>query len=274
MRGDRAVALPIGRSGLKALASAWRAVCPPGSPNRPDLVLVDSIGSTQQWARVLLDRCLADEDEPEPFLCAALEQSAGQGRDRRVWSSALGGIYATLVSRPASLEALQALPARTAIALAGVVNPILGGSCRIKWPNDLVVGKRKLGGILVDAVTPSEGAPWALVGFGINHSQRDFGAASDVATSLAAEVKLHLPFYEDLFAAVLAAVSQAAAASTDDWLESYRALSIHDAGDTLRARLPDRTIEGRFVGFDRNGFLELDAPEGRVVVRAGEVFSW
>jgi BirA family biotin operon repressor/biotin-[acetyl-CoA-carboxylase] ligase len=237
-------------------------------------MLVDSIDSTQRWARLLLDRCLADDEEPEPFLCAALEQTAGRGRDRRVWSSALGGIYATLVLRVESEAALQAMPARVSIAIARAVNPILGDRCRIKWPNDLVVGQRKLGGILVDAVTPAEGPPWALVGFGLNHSQRDFGAASDVATSLAAEVKLQLPFYEDLFAAVLAAVSRSALGSPAGWLESYRELSVHAVGDPVRARLPDRTIEGRFAGFDDSGFLLLDGPDGRIVVRTGEVFAW
>ena len=188
--------------------------------------------------------------------------------------SAVGGVYATLVCRPADEKALQSLPARTAVALADVLNPILGDRCRIKWPNDLVVGPKKIGGILIDSVSAAEGAPWALVGFGINHSQRDFGSAAAVATSLAAEVGLSLPFFEEFFVDCLAAVQAAAAAVAPGWLERYRALSAHEPGDKLRARLAEATIEGRFAGFDANGFLILDGDEGRRVLRAGEVFAW
>lgn len=259
---------------LRALATAWRANYPPGAPGRPDLVLVDAIDSTQRWARDLLDACLSDDDEPESFICAALEQASGRGRDRRVWASALGGIYATIVLRLDGEAALQSLPARVAVALATAVNPIVGDRCRIKWPNDLVVGPRKLGGILVDAVSPPNGTGWALVGVGLNHSQREFGSAAAVATSLAAEVGLRLPFFEELFARLIAAVARAAADADSDWLADYRELSAHAPGDEIRARIGERNLDGRFVGFDDHGFLVLDREGGREIVRTGEVFSW
>jgi BirA family biotin operon repressor/biotin-[acetyl-CoA-carboxylase] ligase len=236
-------------------------------------LLADAVDSTQRWARTLLDLCLADEDEPEPFVCAALEQWAGRGRDRRNWESAAGGIYATLVLRAGSPTELQAIPAKAAIGLARAVNPILGGSCRIKWPNDLVVGRRKLGGILVDAVTTADGAIWALTGFGLNHSQSEFGSAAGVATSLATEVRLRLPFFEELFANVVATVVRSVEGA-NGWLGEYCELSAHAPGDPIRARLPDRTVEGRFLGFDENGFLIVESGGGREVLRTGDVFSW
>jgi BirA family biotin operon repressor/biotin-[acetyl-CoA-carboxylase] ligase len=270
---DRAARSTSGTERLRALARAWRSAFPPGADGRPDLLLADTVDSTQRWARTLLDVCLADEDEPEPFVCAALEQWAGRGRDRRNWESAAGGIYATLVLRVDSPAGLQSVPAKAAIGLARAVNPILGGTCRIKWPNDLVVGRRKLGGILVDAVTSAEGATWALVGFGLNHSQREFGSAADVATSLATEVRLRLPFFEELFADVVAAVVRSVEGA-NGWLDAYRELSAHASGDPIRARMPDRAVEGKFLGFDENGFLIVEAAGGNEVLRTGEVFSW
>jgi BirA family biotin operon repressor/biotin-[acetyl-CoA-carboxylase] ligase len=264
---------PASPERLRALARAWRTAFAPGEPGRPELLLASTIDSTQRWARTLLETCLADEDELGPFACGALEQWAGRGRDRRRWESPPGGIYATLVLPVADATALQALPAKAAIGLARAVNPILGGTCRIKWPNDLVVARRKLGGVLVDVLTPASGTPWALVGFGLNHSQADLGNATGVATSLAAEVGLELPFFEELFAGVVASVSRSVG-SANGWLESYRALSAHTAGDPIRARLPDRTIDGRFAGFDENGFLRIESRDGSEVLRTGEVFSW
>jgi BirA family biotin operon repressor/biotin-[acetyl-CoA-carboxylase] ligase len=279
--------LPSGLEGLRAISHAWWRHPISDGISRPSLVLATVADSTQRWARALLEASLAEEDEPGAYCCGALEQTAGRGRDRRSWSSRPGGVYATLVSRPGDEQDLQSLPSRAAVALAGVVNPILGGRCRIKWPNDLVVGKKKLGGILVDAVTPADSAPWALVGFGVNHSQRDFGAAGDVATSLAAEVGLKLPFFEEFFASAIAAVANVAvrrepgaetgAAPAEEpghWLRELRALSAHVPGDPIRAQLGERTVQGRFAGFDDHGFLLLDGTDGREVIRSGEVFAW
>ena len=193
---------PSGMDGLKSVARACVTRTRATGPEAPNLLLALTVDSTQRWARAVLEALLAEDDEPAAYCCGALEQTAGRGRNDRSWSSRSGGVYATLVTRLRGEAELQALPARVAVALAGVVNPVVGGTCRIKWPNDLVVGRRKIAGILVDAITPAESAPWALIGFGVNHSQRDFGEAREVATSLAEEVGLRLPFFEEMPLAV------------------------------------------------------------------------
>ena len=266
---------PSAMDGLRAMAHAWSATSVGSGSEAPSLLLMDTVDSTQRWARTLLDVLLADEDEPTAYCCAALAQTAGRGREERSWSSRRGGIYATLVVRVDGEEELQSLPARVTLALAAVINRALGGVCRIKWPNDLVVGRRKIAGILVDAVTPGGEGPWALVGFGVNHSQRDFDSAREVATSLAEEAAGSPPPFEEFFAAAAIAVSRAAVAEPGDgWIEELRSLSAHAEGDLIRARLGGRTIEGSFAGFDENGFLVVESASGREVVRSGEVFAW
>ena len=76
--------------------------------------------------------------------------------------------------------------------------------------------------------------------------------------------------------ATVAAVAESTAFAADDatWVDELRALSAHVEGDTIRARLGDRTVEGRFAGFDAHGFLVLEHAGGREVVRSGEVFAW
>ena len=262
--------------GLRTVAHAWRDAAADGAADAPSLFLVPAIDSTQRWARALLDALLADDEEPSPYCCAALEQTAGRGRGERSWVSASGGVYATLVFRTNGEEGLQSLPARAAVALAGVINPIVGGACRIKWPNDLVVGRRKMAGLLVDAVSAADSKPWALLGFGVNHSQRDFGAARQVATTLADERSSPPPEFPEFFAAVVVALAAAALreAPDRDWVGELRALSAHAEGDPIRARLGERTIEGSFAGFDEHGFLVVESERGREVVRSGEVFAW
>ncbi len=68
------------------------------------------------------------------------------------------GVWASLAVPVADRERLQALPMRVAVALADVVARVGGAACRLKWPNDLVIGRRKLGGILIDAVSRHDGA--------------------------------------------------------------------------------------------------------------------
>ena len=148
---------------LGELAEAW--------PERltPDvsLLALREVDSTQRLARTLLDRHFAEQEEPHPYAVVAAAQGAGRGRAGRVWQSAAGlGVWASL-ALPVDQRNLQSLPMRIGVALAECVNRTLGTeTCRLKWPNDLVVGRRKLGGLLVDAVSRPDGEGWAIAGFG------------------------------------------------------------------------------------------------------------
>jgi BirA family biotin operon repressor/biotin-[acetyl-CoA-carboxylase] ligase len=240
------------------------------------LVAVDRVDSTQRRARRLLDRHLAEDERPRPFAVVAIEQSAGRGRQGRGWASGPGrGVWASLVA-PLDRSDLQSLPMREAVALAERLRSTTGIDCRLKWPNDLVVHGRKLGGLLIDVTQSAGGEAWAVVGFGVNLLPPRSEPAAAVATSLAGEAGTGV-LMPPLTACAVELVSAAASALKQPearWLERYRALSVHAPGDRLVCHLADGELEGSFVGFDDHGFLRLRVEGRERVVRSGEVFAW
>ena len=129
------------------------------------------IGSTNARAREL-----AAAGAPHGTLVTAAEQSAGRGRQGRTWTAPAGRalLCSVLVRDPPALLPLAAGVA-VAEAVAEVVAEVVGSEARLKWPNDVLVGGRKVAGILVEG-RPQEG--WAVVGIGLNVAVRhaDFPA--------------------------------------------------------------------------------------------------
>lgn len=248
----------------------------PGSPLSG--IFLSQVDSTQRLARTLLDQCVHEDEGPLPFVVAALEQSAGRGRQGREWWSPPGsGLYASLVIPVPSHERLQELPIRTAAALASLASAMLGGECRIKWPNDLFVGRRKLGGILVDAVTPPSPADsWAIVGFGLNYETPEPTLLPDATSVLqeAGRTGTAPPPFARFVVEAISAVWRAVTSDEPGWVENFSVLSAHRAGDAIRFRLDGEVVEGRFGGFDAHGFLRLETAAGMRLIRSGEVFSW
>lgn len=117
------------------------------------------------------DRAMALAEAGEGAWTAVLadEQTAGRGRHGRRWLSPRGNLHLSVVldagaAAPGGLGLLAGLAAGEAIA------PLLpdDAAFRLKWPNDLMVAGRKLGGVLVEAGRRRDGAPWAVAGIGVN----------------------------------------------------------------------------------------------------------
>lgn len=241
-------------------------------------IFLSRVDSTQRLARTLLDQCVHEDEGPLPFVVVALEQWAGRGREGREWWSPAGsGLYASLVIPVTETGRLQELPIRAAAALAGFVSATIHGDCRIKWPNDLVVERHKLGGILVDAVTPPSPADsWAIVGFGLNYQTPNAGLVPN-ATSVfeeAVRARIEAPPFARWVVDGISAVWEAVTSAETDWVERFALRSAHRAGDTIRFGLDGEQLEGVFDGFDEHGFLKLETASGARRIRSGEVFSW
>jgi BirA family biotin operon repressor/biotin-[acetyl-CoA-carboxylase] ligase len=207
----------------------------------------DSVSSTQRAARDLLESgraCLG-------HIVVADQQTAGRGRLGRVWTSPLGGLYATFIVPSDRLLALRA-----GLAAARVLDA-LGVAVRLKWPNDLVVGERKLGGILIEA-----DADVARVGVGINLTTSPLGDATCL---------LDLGVRADRDALVRAIHSEVVAQESEAGiLDSYRARSA-TLGRRVRVDVTaDRTVAGCAVGIDALGRLLIETQDGVEVVSCGD----
>jgi len=263
-----------------------------------NLVVMARVGSTHALARRMVLSCLAESSRVFPCLVTAWEQTAGRGRRGNTWASPPGmGIYATWIEplppagaaapgRPG--EALTTLPLLAGIGLARALGRHLpGAACRLKWPNDLVVEGRKLGGILLELVTdpdPDEegvGPAAALLSFGINVLQTAAELPLPTATSVAlaaaalsgADPVVDLP---DLIGSLVTALREELThlGDTAYAAAAYRSLSAHQPGDVLHCRAGESVATGTFLGFDDRGFLRLRERGGQErLLSAGEILE-
>ncbi len=209
----------------------------------------------------------------------ARRQEAGRGRRGRAWVSEDGNLFCSVIVRPdcALGEAAQ-LSLVTALAVAETVDTALGGAVpvRVKWPNDVLAGGRKLAGILLESDSGAgDGAAFLVVGVGINIAHAP-EATEFPATSLAREgaaglsVVAVLEGFLDRFAVWYRRWSREGLAPVRAaWLARAAGLD-----GPVTVRLHAETLSGSFIGLDEGGALLL-TPDGGGPVRriaAGDVF--
>jgi BirA family transcriptional regulator, biotin operon repressor / biotin---[acetyl-CoA-carboxylase] ligase len=243
-----------------------------------NVIVLPRVGSTNELARSIVTEYESEGEELHPLLVLAFEQSGGRGRQGRSWASPAGkGIYATLVRVIPDPEILQTLPLLVGVGLCRALSPYLPSPCRLKWPNDLLLeteaGRRKIGGILIEALVRPEGESRAIVGFGINH-----GHGLDELPETGTSVRLQGGegvTLEDLTWDLIAGVERELAhlGDTTYAVETYRSWSIHRSGERLVCRVGGETVEGTFLGFDEHGFLLLESGGRELRLSAGEVIE-
>lgn len=149
-----------------------------------DIWYFDEIDSTNLKAKEL-----ASAGATEGTVVLAESQTMGRGRKGRCWSSPVGtGVYISLILRPDfPPDKATQLTFVTAVAAARAVKKVADVDVKIKWPNDLLIEKRKLAGILTEISTDTESINYAVVGLGININSPKGGyedAVKTIATSL------------------------------------------------------------------------------------------
>ena len=112
---------------------------------------------------------LGNEGAPAGTVVIADQQLAGRGRSGSQWHSPAGtGLWITLLERPADTSGLEVLSLRTGLRLARALDIFTPEPVRLKWPNDLYVDERKLGGILIEARWREQKLEWVAIGVGVN----------------------------------------------------------------------------------------------------------
>jgi BirA family biotin operon repressor/biotin-[acetyl-CoA-carboxylase] ligase len=225
-----------------------------------DVEYHDSIDSTNRRARELA------ADGREQAVVVADEQTGGRGRLGRAWASPSGGVWLSLLVRP-DVPAAHA-PVYTLVAAVATTRAVreAGVEATIKWPNDVLVGERKLAGILTEMEGEADRVGWLVVGIGLNANVDPAEVPAENATSLRAESgdvdrrrltqRLVEAFY-DLHGdhdAVLTA-----------WREYADTL-----GRRVRVDVGDRTVAGEAVDIEFPGTLHVDTDDGVETVAAGD----
>jgi len=247
-------------------------VKPAASVAGPAIVRLASVPSTQAIAFDLAEAGAADGT-----VVLADHQTAGRGRRGRTWEDAPGAsLLASVLMRP-RLEPrrLPWLSYVAAVAVAEALQEAAGVEARLKWPNDVLAGGRKIAGILLEArmAVPRPGEPAAavtVVGIGVNLAPASVPAALAARATCVREAAGRDADRDALLAAVLAA------------LERWRARLERQGAEPVRRRWlalaeglgrPVRVggVSGVAVDLDADGALVVDGPGGRQRVVAGEV---
>lgn len=222
-------------------------------------------------------KALGNENAPHMTLVLADEQTAGRGRMTRSWISPPGtsALMSLLVRPPLPAWRAPELVFISAIAACDAVNALLGQpAAAIKWPNDLVIGTKKISGTLLEMALDGADIAYAVVGIGVNILGTDFPAELPYAGSIesASEKRLqrmdfvreYLDRFESLYDAW---ICDGFAPVLDLCRERSATL-----GKPVRALCPDGEHIGLAVDFDPSGALIIETEAGeRLTLTAGDV---
>jgi BirA family biotin operon repressor/biotin-[acetyl-CoA-carboxylase] ligase len=231
------------------------------------------VGSTND---VLKERSRADA--PEWSLVLADQQTAGRGRQGRAWHSPPGNLYLSVLLRPSlRAERIPVLPLAAGLAVAeGVAE--LGVEARVKWPNDVLAGGRKLAGVLAEAASGPGGLEAVVLGIGVNvglSPEQMPEAVRQPATSVRAETGRHVDPVE-----VAARILPRLADRYDELqrrgplavLDAWRERSVAWWGCAVELVWSGRPVEGVVRDVDERGGLIVELADGtRCCLLSGEV---
>lgn len=221
----------------------------------PGLHVFETVGSTNDVAREL-----AFTGAPEGTTVLANQQTRGRGRRGRVWHSEAGqSLILSMIVRPNGPGAEAVLSLRLGLAAARAIDAVTPVVVGIKWPNDLMVHGRKVGGILCEGVVEGDRVAFVVVGAGVNILQDDDWPSplAGSATSLASWAD-QPPDIPGLAGRVIGEWLEALARGADRLAAGE--LEEYDRRDVLKGRAVrvDDEITGTAQGIDPGGALRLD----------------
>lgn len=240
------------------------------APLRRRLRAVESTASTMDDAKAW-----AREGAPTGAVAWALEQRAGRGRWQRGWSSPRGGLWFSYVwrveFRPRA-GVWELVPHAAGVAIADALERETRLPVRLKWPNDVLVDEKKIGGVLVEAVAAAES--FAVVGVGVN---ANFGLDALGGELRLPATTLRLETHRDWSLEPLLASCVASLDNGFAWLVSnpamvlaaYRSKCV-TLGRRVEVDMGDRAVEGVALEVADDGSLVVETAAGPVKVLAGE----
>ena len=226
--------------------------------------------------RVALE--LGHAGEPEGAVVLAEEQTAGRGRAGRKWQSErASGIYVTLLLRP-KLAPVQApvLTILAGLSAHDAVREVTGLDVDLKWPNDLMLEGKKLGGILTEMHAEPSQVRFVIVGIGLNVNQERFPSElAGIATSLRAQTgKVHsrLEILVRLLREFESDYNRFLREGVGSVVERFESVSSYARGKRVRVTNGSECYAGITAGLGSEGLLQVQREDGSVIsVISGDV---
>ena len=242
----------------------------PAATLRPDRWTVERFASVDSTNRWLLDA--ARDGAAAGLVAVADHQDAGRGRRGRTWESAPGdSLLVSVLLRPhVAVDQVHVVTIAAALALTDALARVVGLVADLKWPNDLLVGERKLAGLLAEAEVLRGEVQALVVGAGCNLAQRSFpddlrapATSCVLETGIAPERDVLLSAFLDAFGDRLDGI--------DGVVRDYRE-RLATLGRRVRVELEKGVLEGTATDLDGEGRLVVTPDGGTpIVIAAGDV---
>lgn len=211
----------------------------------------------------------AREGVAEGTIVIAEQQMGGRGRLGRGWLSPPGNIALSLIIRP-GLEQLPRLNMVASLATVHCIEKVTGLKAEIKRPNDILIGGKKVCGILIESALRKGSVDWAIIGIGINIDLDASSFSEFAATSLSYELEHEVSRLE-LLKCLLGelerfylAVRRGGEPIHEQWQKRLVTL-----GKTVRLKSAGVVEEGYAEAVDEDGYLLLRRPDGALIRIAG-----
>ena len=212
----------------------------------------DRIDSTNEYAKSLINMV------PEGTVILADQQTRGKGRHGRTWYSPADGIWMSVILRPQNVSLITVAAGVAVCETLRTVGVVPG----MKWPNDIILKRKKIGGILTENVDES-----TIVGIGINLNMRQFPRGlKNVASSVFIETKKRLEkemVYGILCTQLDDCYSLLKTGQTSELLTKWRHYSIM-LGREVYIEAGDKKVTGTVLDISNDGALMLMCPDRRV----------
>ena len=228
-----------------------------------DIAYQKETPSTQEIAKAL-----ASQGVVEGAIVVAETQSGGRGRVGRQWSSPEGGIYFSVVLRPdMKPSAALRLPLVAGVAVAQAIKRNTKLAPKLKWPNDIMLQNRKVGGILTEMSAEMDRLDWVIVGIGLNVNTPHESFPEDVegvATSLMEAGGKSIPrvkLLQDILFEFESLYHGLAISGFEPIRVKWKALS-NTIGANVVVSMPTEKVTGTAVDIDSDGALILKKKDG------------
>ena len=229
----------------------------------------------------LLAKERARDGAPEGTVIVADEQTEGRGTRGRRWFSPPGaGLYVSVILRPEMDVSLSLLPLAAGLAARAAVERVSGVPVKVRWPNDIVWERRKIGGVLCESGLSGFQLKYAIVGFGLNcdQNENDFpeelrSSAGSLLQAAGGPVEREMllgAFLEELVTAVAPLIEHRAS----DVIERFLRHSEARIGDAILLQTAGGDVSGVFEGLDSDGSVRISTPGGQRRLVSSEITSF
>jgi BirA family biotin operon repressor/biotin-[acetyl-CoA-carboxylase] ligase len=225
----------------------------------------------------MASQLISEMDDEEQSLGSTLivadRQDAGRGRGDRQWQSPEGGLYLSWLRSGVDAETTSKLPMLAAMAALEALAAVGVEGTEIKWPNDILVGGKKLAGILVFARHGE--SSWVTVGLGVNLATApEIDQPGARPATCVADLVSHGDPVSQRDTLTCAFIRELASrlAHPEPSLAAWRARLIHSSGEGMSVRLGSgEIVDGTLVEITAEGFLRLEVDGHDRVITGGDI---